>query len=103
MKRLQVAAVVALALGAYLLFVFPLRGLISEMNQVHAAQRSLSELNRTNQNLKHEVALYSSPSYIAKIARTSYGMVGAGQTPYMIMPGSPLYVAPVSRSAQSPS
>lgn len=101
--RLRKFGIFGALAAIYLIFVFPLKGLISEYQQVQSARKSLAELTRTHQSLQRQVSQYENPAYVARVARTSYGLVERGQTSYMIMPGSPLYVPPVPRTKESPS
>lgn len=89
-------------LGLYAFSIFPSRGLISEFHQLRNAQLTLSQLNRQNNVLAQKVKNYSDPSFVAKIAHSSFDMVLPGQTSYLVMPGSPLYAPPSSLGTQGP-
>lgn len=85
----------AVVLGvSYAAFVFPTRQLLNERSQLQGAHLQLTALQRENAALRRDVSNLSDPSFIASIAHSEYGLVGKGQTSYLILPSSPLYTPP---------
>jgi cell division protein FtsB len=92
-KGIVVAVIAVLAFAGYVAIFFPLGGILSLNHQLEQARSELASVTKSNQSLASEQAQLENPRYIEHLARSSYGLVKPGQTEYVVMPGSPLYVA----------
>ncbi|MGC8464493.1 MAG: FtsB family cell division protein [Acidimicrobiales bacterium] len=91
-KSLVVVVVAVLAFAGYVVVFFPLGGILSLNRQLQQARSELASVSKSNERLAAEEAQLKNPRYIEHLARSSYGLVKPGQSEYVIMPGSPLYV-----------
>lgn len=76
------------AVGVLLLFVFPVRTLLSQRRQVAAVRHEIAVLNRENSILSARSAALQSPGYVEQLARSQYGMVLPGEKAYAVLPAA---------------
>jgi cell division protein FtsB len=72
---------------------FPARELVSQHEELTAANAQLSSLAQRNASLAADISALSSNSTIAAIAHEQYGLVRRGQTSYVILPAAGSVVA----------
>ncbi len=69
-----------------LVFVFPVRTLIDQRDQMAVAEHRIKGLSAENQRLAQQVALLQTNSYIEQEARDKYGLAMPGDHVYEILP-----------------
>jgi len=97
--RRRRGAVVLLLLGLALVavlfaFVYPTRTFVQQRKEVTAAEQQLEVLERSTQSLKRDNARLQSDAEVERRAREDYGLVRAGETPYVLVPAPPTTLLP---------
>lgn len=91
MKRRKKKLTIAIALvgiAVYFLAVFPTRSFLLQRQQVKSTVAKVKSMQSSNQTLQKQVNAMNSPSEIASIARSEYGLVKPGEKAYVVLPPS---------------
>lgn len=86
-KKLTIALVIV-GIAVYLLAVFPTRSYLLQRNQVKNTIAQVKAVQSSNQALQKKIDSMNSPSEIAHIARSQYGLIKPGEKAYVILPPS---------------
>ncbi|WP_298211739.1 septum formation initiator family protein [Ferrimicrobium sp.] len=97
-RRLIIIAALFVGVLVYATTVLPTGQLLNVIATKRRDTADLGQLRSANANLEKKVAQLNSPQWIEQIARNDFGMYPAGSTPYQILPSSPLYRPPTSKS-----
>lgn len=97
--RRRRGAVVLLLLGLALVavlfaFVYPTRTYVQQRKEVTAAEERLQVLEDSTRSLKRDNARLQSDAEVERRAREDYGLVRAGETPYVLIPSPPTTMLP---------
>jgi cell division protein FtsB len=87
--RARIAFVMAVVLGAIVLFVeFPIGQLVQARGAVASSSAQLSRLQSENRTLANQVRELQEGSTIEQVAHEEYGLVEPGQRSIVVMPGA---------------
>jgi len=97
--RLALALVGSLAVIAFLaVAVFPTRTLLTQRDQISAAEHRVRVLDQTNTALQKRIGELDTDSAIERIAREQHNLVKPGEDAYAVLPpagDAPKLAAPV--------
>jgi hypothetical protein len=68
------------------LFLFPARTYLAQKQDIAGQEQTIAVLKAENTKLAAESAALQNNATIAGIARAKYGLVGAGQQAFMVLP-----------------
>lgn len=86
-KKLTIA-IALVGIAVYFLAVFPTRSYLLQRQQVKATVAKVKAMQSSNQALQKQVNAMNSPSEIASIARSDYGLVKSGEKAFVVLPPS---------------
>ena len=72
--------------GAMYLFLFPARTYLDQKKDIAGQEQTIAVLKAENAKLEAQSAALQNDSTIERIARAEYGLVGAGQQAFMVLP-----------------
>jgi len=81
--------VMALAIAALVVFVFPTRKWVDQRSAIRQRQQTLAQLQSENATLTTRIAALQNGSEVERIARQQYGFVRPGQTAYVVLTPPP--------------
>ena len=86
--RITARAVVVLTMlvAAGIAFVYPLRLYLAQQRKVDVLESRTQQLADENRELQHQVDKLHDPAYLERLARECLGMVGKGETSFVLVP-----------------
>lgn len=86
-KKVTIAFVLV-GIAIYFLAVFPTRSFLLQRQQVRSTVAKVKAMEASNQALQKQVNAMNSPSEIASIARSEYGLIKPGEKAFVVLPPS---------------
>ncbi|MEX1047552.1 MAG: septum formation initiator family protein [Actinomycetota bacterium] len=78
--------VLMMLIVAGIAFVYPLRLYIAQQGKIDDLERQTQALAGENRELQREVDKLHDPAYLERLARECLGMVGKGETSFVLVP-----------------